>query len=59
MALVSLITVLYMGLWRGLWFDELLHFAMGGMTFEYLVRTIDYTTIHVNHGQTGFYMLLD
>jgi len=48
-----------MGLWRGLWFDELLHFAMGGMTFEYLVRTIDYTTIHVNHGQTGFYMLVD
>lgn len=58
-AIISLITGLYMGLWRGSWFDELLHFAMGGMTFEYLVRTIDYTTIHVNHGQTGFYMLVD
>lgn len=54
-----LILVLYMGLWRGLWFDELLHFAMGGMTFEYAVKTVDFTTTEVNHGQTGVYLLLD
>ena len=58
-ALIALVTVLFMGLWRGIWFDELLQFATGGMTFEYLVRTIDYSTIHVNHGQTGIYFLID
>ena len=57
--LIAVVLVLYMGLWRGIWFDELLHFATGGMTFDYLVRTIDYTTIHVNHGQTGVYFVLD
>jgi hypothetical protein len=57
--LIVLVLVLYMGLWRRIWFDELLHFATGGMTFEYVVRLIDYTTIHVNHGQTGAYFLFD
>ncbi len=55
----GLILTLYAGLWRPIWFDEFLHFAMGGMTFEYALKTIDYTTIEVNHGQTGIYMLLD
>lgn len=58
-AVIALLSVLYMGLWRGIWFDELLHFAVGGMSFEYLVRAIDYTSVHVNHGQTGVYLLLD
>lgn len=58
-AAVFLTVVLYMGLWRGIWFDELLHFAFGGMTLEYALRTIDYSTIHVNHGQTGAYFLVD
>ena len=49
----------YAGLWRPIWLDEFLHFAMGGMSFEYALKTIDYTTIEVNHGQTGVYMLLD
>lgn len=57
--LVVCVLVLYMGLWRQVWFDELLHFAMGGMTFEYAIKTIDYTTTEVNHGQTGVYLLLD
>ena len=56
---IALLLVLYMGLWKGIWFDELLHYAMGGMTFEYVIKTIDYTTMHVNHGQTGVYFLLD
>ena len=57
--LIAVVALSYMGLWRGIWFDELLHFAFGGMTFEYAVKTIDYTTMHVNHGQTGAYFLLD
>lgn len=57
--LIGMVLVLHMGLWRRIWFDELLHFATGGMTFEYVVRLIDYTTIHVNHGQTGIYFLAD
>ena len=55
----AVILLAYAGLWRPIWFDEFLHFAMGGMTFEYALKTIDYTTIEVNHGQTGVYMLLD
>lgn len=58
-ALIGAVLLLYMGMWRRIWFDELLHFATGGMTFEYVVRLIDYTTIHVNHGQTGVYFLAD
>ena len=56
---VALTVLLYMGLWRGIWFDELLHFAFGGMSFEYAIKAIDYSTIRVNHGQTGAYFLLD
>lgn len=55
----ALVLVLYMRPWRPIWLDEFLHFAMGGMTWEYALRTIDYTTIEINHGQTGIYMLVD
>ena len=55
----AVILFLYSGIWRPIWFDEFLHFAMGGMTWEYALKTVDYTTIEVNHGQTGVYMLLD
>jgi len=58
-ALGTLILFLNSGLWRPVWFDEFLHFAMGGMTLDYALKTVDYTTIEVNHGQTGVYMLLD
>jgi hypothetical protein len=53
------ILFLYSGIWRPIWLDEFLHYAMGGMTLDYALKTIDYTTIEVNHGQTGVYMLLD
>lgn len=59
LGLSLLVLLAYMGLWRGIWFDELLHFAVGGMSFEYVIKTIDYTTTEVNHGQTGIYILLD
>jgi len=44
---------------KPLWIDEVLHFALGGMTFREVIQTIDYTTIEINHGQTGVYMLAD
>jgi len=34
-------------------------YAMGGMDFEYAMKTIDWTTIEVNQGQTGIYHLMD
>jgi hypothetical protein len=58
-ALGAVILFLYSSLWRPIWFDEFLHYAMGGMTLDYALKTIDYTTIETNHGQTGVYMLLD
>lgn len=62
-ALPALAVVIVVGLFaqpfRALWLDELFHFATGGMTFREVVKTIDYTTIEVGHGQTGVYILLD
>ena len=57
--LAILVLGLYARPWAPIWLDELFHFAMGGMTWEYALRTIDYTTIEINHGQTGTYMFLD
>ncbi len=59
LALGAVIIGVYSSYWRPIWFDELLHFAMGGMTFEQALKTIDFTTVEVNHGQTGVYMLVD
>ena len=48
------------GAWnKPVWIDEVLHFAMGEMSFIEALQTIDYTTFEINHGQTGFYMLVD
>ena len=57
--LAVLVLLAYSGIGRPIWLDEALHFAMGGMTFPELLRTIDYTTIEINHGQTGAYLLAD
>ncbi len=32
---------------------------MGNMSLQEALRTVDYTTIEINHGQTGVYMFLD
>lgn len=58
-ALGAGILFLFMGVWRPIWLDELFHFALGGMDFEYAVKTIDYTTIEVGFGQTGVYIFFD
>lgn len=53
------IALVYAGFARPIWLDEFLHFATGAMSFVDVLRTIDYTTIELNHGQTGTYILID
>lgn len=53
------IVALYSGLRKPIWLDEFLHFAMGPMSWRQALRTIDYTTTELNHGQTGVYMLVN
>ena len=53
------IALVYAGFARPIWIDEFLHFATGAMSFVDVLRTIDYTTIEINHGQTGTYILID
>jgi len=53
------ILALYSSYGRLIWFDEFVQYAMGGMDFEYAMKTIDWTTIEVNQGQTGVYHLMD
>mgnify|MGYP000748145589 CR=1 FL=1 len=57
--LVIVVVAAFAGFQRPLWIDEVLHFATGAMSFSDAVRTVDYTTIEINHGQTGVYILLD
>jgi hypothetical protein len=57
--LMIVVVAAFAGFQRPLWIDEVLHFATGAMSFSDVVRTVDYTTIEINHGQTGVYILLD
>lgn len=53
-------TLLYGQFGRPIWIDEFLHFAVGSHNSTREVwETIRRTTVEVNHGQTGFYILLD
>ncbi len=58
---ISVVAILVIfGAWtRPIWLDEMLHFSMGHMSLLEALQTIDYTTIELNHGQTGVYMLAD
>ena len=52
--------LLYGPFGRPIWIDEFLHFAVGSHNSTREVwETIRRTTVEVNHGQTGFYILLD
>jgi len=58
--IMAVAVVIYLGTaGKPLWLDEVLHFALGSMSFEQVLRTIDYTSIELNHGQTGTYLLTD
>lgn len=59
-AVAALIVLIDASLGRPVWIDEFLHFCFGAMrsTAE-AWQVIKTSTKEVNHGQTGFYMLLD
>lgn len=54
------ILVLFSSYGRPIWTDEFLHFAMGGLvSVRDAMAVVRESTSEINHGQTGFYMLLD
>ena len=54
------ILVMYSSWGRPLWIDEFLHFAFGGYdTPAQAWAGVRSSTTDINHGQTGFYMMLD
>jgi hypothetical protein len=58
--LVAAVIVLYGSLGRAIWIDEFIQFALGShrSTAEAWL-TVSATTVTMNHGQTGVYMMLD
>jgi hypothetical protein len=56
----ALVVLLYASLGRPIWIDEFLHFAFAafGSTSE-AWNAIKQSTVSVNHGQTGIYMLVN
>lgn len=54
------VLVIYSSWGRPMWLDEYLHFAFGGFdSFADAWAAVQMSTTNINHGQTGFYMLLD
>ena len=55
-----IILALYSSWGRPLWLDEYLHFVFGGFdTASEAWSAVQSSTTNINHGQTGFYMMLD
>lgn len=61
LALASILLIATFGSFeRDIWIDEFLHFALGSHSSTAEVwQTIRNTTTSINHGQTGFYMVLN
>jgi hypothetical protein len=58
--LAAAILALYSSWGRPLWLDEYLHFVFGGFDSVGDAWTaVQGSTTNINHGQTGFYMMLD
>jgi hypothetical protein len=54
------ILALYSSWGRPLWLDEYLHFVFGGFdSIGVAWAAVQTSTTNVNHGQTGFYLMLD
>lgn len=54
------ILALYSSWGRPLWLDEYLHFVFGGFaTWGEAWAAVQSSTTNINHGQTGFYIMLD
>ena len=59
-ALGLAIIILYSSWGRPLWVDEFLHFAFGAFSNpQEAWAAVQSSTVGINHGQTGFYMMLD
>ena len=55
-----IILALYSSWGRPLWLDEYLHFAFGGFaTPSEAWAAVRSSTVGINHGQTGFYIMID
>lgn len=61
LALLGLVVLALYSSWgRPLWLDEYLHFAFGGFgSWGEAWAAVQSSTTNINHGQTGFYLLLD
>lgn len=58
--LALVILALYSSWGRPLWLDEYLHFVFGGYdSIGDAWAAVQTSTTNINHGQTGFYMMLD
>jgi hypothetical protein len=58
--LALVILALYSSWGRPLWLDEYLHFVFGGFdSIGDAWAAVQTSTTNVNHGQTGFYLMLD
>jgi len=58
--LALVILALYSSWGRPLWLDEYLHFVFGGFdSIGDAWGAVQTSTTNINHGQTGFYMMLD
>ena len=54
------VVILYCALDKPIWYDELLHFCLGGFSsIDSAWHALKQTLPNLNHGQTGFYMMLD
>jgi hypothetical protein len=55
----ALVLAAYSSFRKPLWIDEFLHFALGGLDVADAWAVVVNSTVGVNHGQTGVYMMLD
>ena len=54
------VVILYCALDKPIWFDELIHYCLGGFSsVDSAWHALMQTLTSWNHGQTGFYMMLD
>ena len=54
------VVILYCALDKPIWFDEIFHFCLGGFSsVDSAWHALKQSLTDWNHGQTGFYMMLD
>lgn len=59
LSLGVVVLVAYSSYRKPLWYDEFVHFALGGLSAADAFQVFIATTDSVNHGQTGVYIMLD